>query len=74
MKAKMMEAISNDEAAVIRKIACLFKSVDRQEEGMKHYTSYILKHKTMKSLDTVLKNMYLPSDSNQVANLSESFA
>lgn len=51
MKQRMVDAIALDEGEVIKKIACLFKSVDKQEEGMKHYTNYILKHKTLKSLD-----------------------
>lgn len=74
MKQRMVDAIASDEADVIKKIACLFKSVDKQEEGMKHYTSYILKHKILKSLDAVIKGMYLPQDSNELINFSESFA
>jgi hypothetical protein len=59
---------------VVRKIACLFKSVDKQDEGMKHYTNYIMQHKTLKNLDAVIKAMYLPKDSNELINLSENFA
>lgn len=59
---------------MVRKIACLFKSVDKQDEGMKHYTNYIMQHKTLKNLDAVIKAMYLPKDSNELINLSENFA
>jgi uncharacterized coiled-coil protein SlyX len=42
LKKKIVEAINQDEVAVIKKIACLFKSVDKQDEGMRHYTNYVL--------------------------------
>lgn len=41
---------------------------------MKHYTAYIMQHKTLKNLDAVIKAMYLPKDSSELINLSESFA
>lgn len=74
LKHKMVDAMGKDDVAVIRKIACLFRSVDKQDEGMKHYTNYIMQHKTLKSLDAVIKAMYLPKDSSELINLSESFA
>lgn len=42
LKKKIVEAINQDEVVVIKKIACLFKSVDKQDEGMRHYTNYVL--------------------------------
>ena len=42
LKQRMVEAIQNEDEVAIQKIADLFKSVDEQEEGMKHYTNYIL--------------------------------
>ena len=74
LKQRMIDAIKADDDAAIKKIACLFKSVNKQEEGMKHYTGYILQHKTLKTLEAIIKNMYLPKDSNELLNLSESFA
>jgi hypothetical protein len=41
---------------------------------MKHYTNYILQHKTLKNLDAVIKAMYLPKDSTELINLSDVFA
>ena len=70
----MVEAIKNEEDQVIQKLANLFKSVDKQEEGMKHYTNYIMQNKTIKNLDAVIQNMYLPNDSQELVTLSESYA
>ena len=50
----MVEAIQNEDEVAIQKIADLFKSVDEQEEGMKHYTNYILQVKTQKNLETII--------------------
>lgn len=56
----------------IQKIADLFKSVDEQEEGMKHYTNYILQVKTQKNLEAIIQAMY--ENTNEASNLSESYA
>lgn len=74
LKVKIVEAIHQDDVATIKKIACLFKSVEKQDEGMRHYTGYVLQHKTLRSLDAVIKEMYVPKDSNELVNWSESFA
>ena len=72
LKQRMIEAIQAEDEATIQKIANLFKSVDEQEEGMKHYTSYILQVKTQKSLESVIQAMY--ESSNELSNLSDSYA
>lgn len=71
LKQRMIEAIQNDDEKSIQKIANLFKSVNEQEEGMKHYTSYIMQVKTQKSLDSVIQAMY--ESSNELSNLSDSY-
>ena len=68
----MIEAIQNDDEKSIQKIANLFKSVDEQEEGMKHYTSYIMQVKTQKNLEAVIQAMY--ENTNELSNLSDSYA
>ena len=50
----MIAAIQNDDETSIQKLADLFKSVNEQEEGMKHYTNYIFQVKTQKNLDTII--------------------
>ena len=72
LKQRMVEAIQNEDEVAIQKIADLFKSVDEQEEGMKHYTNYILQVKTQKNLDTIIQAMY--ENTNEASNLSESYA
>jgi len=72
LKQRMVEAIQNEDEVAIQKIADLFKSVDEQEEGMKHYTNYILQVKTQKNLDTIIQGMY--ENTNEASNLSESYA
>ena len=49
LKQRMIDAIKAEDEKSIQKIANLFKSVNEQEEGMKHYTSYILHMKTQKN-------------------------
>jgi|LakMenE18May11ns_1017448.scaffolds.fasta_scaffold6107487_1 hypothetical protein len=41
---------------------------------MKHYTNYIMQNKTIKNLDAVIQNMYMPNDSQELVTLSESYA
>ena len=72
LKQRMVEAIQNEDEVAIQKIADLFKSVNEQEEGMRHYTNYILQVKTQKNLDTIIQAMY--EDTNEASNLSESYA
>ena len=72
LKTRMIEAITKDDELNIQKIANLFKSVNEQEEGMKHYTSYILHMKTQKNLDTIIQGMY--ENTNEASNISESYA
>ena len=72
LKQRMVEAIQDEDEVAIQKIADLFKSVDEQEEGMKHYTNYILQVKTQKNLDTIIQGMY--ENTNEASNLSESYA
>ena len=50
----------------------MFKSVNEQEEGMKHYTNYIMQSKTQKNLELVIQTMY--EHTNEASNLSESYA
>ena len=68
----MIDAIQADDEKSIQKIANLFKSVDEQEEGMKHYTSYILQVKTQKNLETIIQGMY--ENTNELSELSDSYA
>ena len=68
----MIDAIQADDEKSIQKIANLFKSVDEQEEGMKHYTAYILQVKTQKNLEAIIQGMY--ENTNELSNLSESYA
>ena len=68
----MIDAIQADDEKSIQKIANLFKSVDEQEEGMKHYTSYILQVKTQKNLETIIQAMY--ENTNELSNFSDSYA
>ena len=42
----------------IQKIADLFKSVNEQEEGMRHYTNYILQVKTLTCPKTVMDQRF----------------
>ena len=72
LKQRMVEAIQNEDEVAIQKIADLFKSVDEQEEGMKHYTNYILQVKTAKNLEAIIQAMY--ENTNEASNLSESYA
>ena len=68
----MVEAIQNEDEVTIQKIADLFKSVDEQEEGMKHYTNYILQVKTQRNLEAIIQAMY--ENTNEASNLSENYA
>eukprot|EP00347_Sterkiella_histriomuscorum_P010672 403375368 len=58
LKQQMLMAINDKDEDEIERYAQLFKTIEEQGEGMKHYSHYLMNDKIQKDIDIIIQDMF----------------